>query len=522
MFQGTYFAAGEQELNNVGISVETCTCCGYGYTEKHADALGHDYADGDCIHCGEHLDYIYECENGSTAPCSVDGECVYGCGKQFPATGVHELDNPCEGGMCWMCWTEIEPAHEYFYPCDPVCMNCYEITNPDAAHPIVAVEAVAATCTATGNVAYWYCSDCGYCWTDEALTQQTNQRNVIVPATGEHTYENGTCTGCGEADPSVPTGPIVDTALNHTQIALGLGGSIEAQVYLKKKTIQSGYTDVYVKFVMDVYDSNGVATKTEYILRDFTETKSSMVYIFGMAPCYMGRTVEIQTFATKDGVEYCSELAVYSIKQGIMERLEEAYLTKDSDTQMSNLCTLLVDMLYYGAEAQKSFGQAQYDGLVTEGLDEKYVALKTQTIPEATLTNTAVQKNTVHELHAYNLGLGEAVDMQFTFKLASADYSGYTVKVTWGDGNERVFTADEFYVKSSKYNRVAVVFNNLGAPEMDVEVSVALYKDGVQVSSTYTSSIEANAKSHLDAGTNVDLVNAMLNYGNSAKRLFGL
>ena len=201
-----------------------------------------------------------------------------------------------------------------------------------------------------------------------------------------------------------------------------------------------------------------------------------------------------------------------------MERLEEAYLAKDSE----NLCTLLVDMLYYGAEAQKTFGQAQYDGLVTEGLDEKYVALKTQTIPEATLTNTEVQKNTVHELHAYNLGLGEAIDMQFTFKLASADYSGYTVKVTWGDGNERVFTADDFYVKSSKYNRVAVIFNNLGAPEMDVEVSVALYKDGVQVSSTYTSSIEANAKTHLDAGTNVDLVNAMLNYGNSAKRLFGL
>ena len=79
-------------------------------------------------------------------------------------------------------------------------MICYEITNPDAAHTIVAVEAKAATCTENGNIAYWYCSDCGAAWADEALTQMTNQRNVIIPATGhEYFYPcDAHCMICGE------------------------------------------------------------------------------------------------------------------------------------------------------------------------------------------------------------------------------------------------------------------------------------------------------------------------------------
>ena len=114
----------------------TCVNCGeivlgeghsYGYDEDGNSLIPLCQA-GDCIHCGEHLDYIYECENGSYAPCSVDGECVYGCGKQFPATGEHAIDDPCVGGLCWMCWEEIAPAHEYV---DGKCSVCGE-ADPNA------------------------------------------------------------------------------------------------------------------------------------------------------------------------------------------------------------------------------------------------------------------------------------------------------------------------------------------------------------------------------------------------------
>lgn len=97
-----------------------------------------------------------------------------------------------------MCWEEIAPAHEYFYPCDQHCMNCGELTNPDASHNVIHVEAVEATCTEMGNVEYWACSDCGGCWLNEALTMQTNRYSVITYA--DHDYQNNICSVCGDMD----------------------------------------------------------------------------------------------------------------------------------------------------------------------------------------------------------------------------------------------------------------------------------------------------------------------------------
>ncbi len=109
---------------------------------------------------------------------------------------------------------EAPHVHSYFYPCDPVCQECYEFSNPDAAHNVVHVEAVAATCYENGNIEYWYCSYCGATWADEAQTQVTNQMSVVVPAAhgeAKHVaavaptcYENGNieywyCEACGQA-----------------------------------------------------------------------------------------------------------------------------------------------------------------------------------------------------------------------------------------------------------------------------------------------------------------------------------
>ena len=109
---------------------------------------------------------------------------------------------------------EAPHVHSYFYPCDPVCQECYEISNPDAKHDVVHVEAKAATCYENGNVEYWYCSYCGTAWTDEAQTQLTNLKNVVTPmahapathveAVAPTCYENGNieywyCEACGQA-----------------------------------------------------------------------------------------------------------------------------------------------------------------------------------------------------------------------------------------------------------------------------------------------------------------------------------
>ena len=131
------------------------------------------------------------------------------------ACGQAWLDEACTLNTNLMAVKLPMAEHEYFYACDPVCMNCYEVTNPDAAHSLSHVEAVAATCYENGNIEYWTCEYCGGCWDNEAATgMPLNRMMVIVPAAhAEAThveavaptcYENGNieywyCEACGQA-----------------------------------------------------------------------------------------------------------------------------------------------------------------------------------------------------------------------------------------------------------------------------------------------------------------------------------
>jgi len=96
---------------------------------------------------------------------------------------------------------KLAPAceHEYFSPCDQHCMICGELTNPEASHNIVHVEAVEPTCTTMGNLEYWYCDVCGAAWLDEACTLNTNMMAVKLPAGHTFDYEcSTTCSVCWE------------------------------------------------------------------------------------------------------------------------------------------------------------------------------------------------------------------------------------------------------------------------------------------------------------------------------------
>ena len=214
---------------------EVCTVCGeelstawhnmdetYVYATCTEDGSYH----GVCLDCGyEESNVIYaQGHSNWNMTCGDTGECME-CGAEF--TMVHDFTwspatctDPAYCGNCWQyigeplshnyvngvcteCYMEdpdyVACNHEYFYSCDKVCMLCYEITNPDATHTIVAVDAKDATCTENGNIAYWYCSDCGYAWADEALTQVTNRMSIIIPAAHTYAYScDKVCAVCYE------------------------------------------------------------------------------------------------------------------------------------------------------------------------------------------------------------------------------------------------------------------------------------------------------------------------------------
>ncbi|MBR3095298.1 MAG: hypothetical protein IKH12_06900 [Clostridia bacterium] len=66
------------------------------------------------------------------------------------------------------------------------------------------IAAKAATCSATGNIEYWHCDDCGYYYSDAAATQKIDQSATVI-AKKDHTWGkltlvSGNCTNGGTAE----------------------------------------------------------------------------------------------------------------------------------------------------------------------------------------------------------------------------------------------------------------------------------------------------------------------------------
>ncbi len=103
-------------------------------------------------------------------------------------------DYTADGTLATLTFTLGENAPHADFGIDIVYFDCnnanfedinveYEAGKITIAHDLVHVEAVASTCMSEGNIEHWYCKDeaCGMVWTDEALTQLSNHKNVILP-----------------------------------------------------------------------------------------------------------------------------------------------------------------------------------------------------------------------------------------------------------------------------------------------------------------------------------------------------
>ena len=70
--------------------------------------------------------------------------------------------------------------------------NTKNVILPELGGNVIHVEALAPNCTEMGNIEFWYCEECMQVWQDEARTQLTNMKSVKLPANG-HTFSNPTC-----------------------------------------------------------------------------------------------------------------------------------------------------------------------------------------------------------------------------------------------------------------------------------------------------------------------------------------
>lgn len=138
------------------------------------------------IHCctnGSHIERTYSNANGgvhyvnnltahpaTTATCTTSGNKAYWtcntCGKAYTDANAT---------------TETTEAAQ---------------TIPATGHSLVKTEAKEATCTTSGNRAYWTCSTCGKVFSDANATTETTVAAQTIAA-GHVFNSNGICTRCG-------------------------------------------------------------------------------------------------------------------------------------------------------------------------------------------------------------------------------------------------------------------------------------------------------------------------------------
>lgn len=77
-------------------------------------------------------------------------------------------------------------------------------SKPQCEHALEAVAYRAATCTEDGNIAYWQCSKCGKCFSDQGGTNEIAQASTVLEA-------------LGHAPVTIPAVPATTTSVGYTE-----------------------------------------------------------------------------------------------------------------------------------------------------------------------------------------------------------------------------------------------------------------------------------------------------------------
>ena len=213
--------------------------------------------------------------------------------------------------------------------------------------------AVAPTCTKSGLTEGSHCAVCG-----EILTAQQS-----VPATGVHTYENGVCTGCGEAE-------VLQGSIRLRSATLNLLDKVCIIYKASDDLIPTKDADVAERGVL-LYDSAEKAASKDpalaYETVQLTYDPAEGRYV-GQTEGIDARDMERSQFAVaylklRDGTY------VFATREGVDQVQEYSPLiycrNKMSDPVVGKLCRA---MMHYGAAAQVlQYGMTT--GLMNEGFE---------------------------------------------------------------------------------------------------------------------------------------------------------
>ena len=362
-----------------------------------------------------------------------------------------------------------------------------------------------------GSVTYT-CDTCGDSYVEEAPEHTHIEVEIpaVLPTPTVTGYTAGTkCSECGEIVKAPVEIVVTELDSNHEFRFRAASISLNENISVNyKPAVVSGYNNVYVVFVFDA-DMNGITE--EYVITEYKniETVSAgqrYVFNFNMTgPEKIANNIAAYCYAeTADGF-VMNKREAYSIKE---------YCTSQLSKNDASLTTAISDLLVMCAATQV-YMQVNTDALITDVIEAEGYTLTPTTFAsiDSSLNVQAItgDRTTGTDWKSGSLVLGASTEMNFKFETDNVE--GLQIKVTIG-GVDTYYNANELKMDGNRY---VVNINYITATQFNETVTAVFLRDGVQVGSTVTYSINSYLyRNYNNSGVSEAsraLCKALYNYG---------
>lgn len=298
-----------------------------------------------------------------------------------------------------------------------------------------------------------------------------------------------------------------EVALEFSGASLTLYNDISINYKVSKTLLkENGYINPYVEFVL-----NGKKT----IVKSYRVDGDKYIFDFGnLAPNQMNDIIYATLYATKAGELHASEVTQYSVSDYCYNMLEK-YGSKEG---YGEFCTLLVDLLNYGAASQE-YTDYNVDALANASLTEEQKAWATAEMRELSSAFSKEYETISNPAVAWkgaSLKLEDSVTIRFTIE--TEDISNMVAVIRCGEQQWSI-EYDRFVDLGN--NRYYVYFEGLNAAQMSDVVYATITQDNVVISNTVAYSIESYAYSKLSNTDTTEalknILETMMKYGDAAK-----
>ena len=282
------------------------------------------------------------------------------------------------------------------------------------------------------------------------------------------------------------------------------------------RDVYEAYPGMYLEVSKPTYDKNGneVSREVEIITEVYKmeDTKVRFLYRNVMAK-EMSVGIDVKVFS---GEGECLAEYQYSVRT-----YAENMLRKD---QPMELKTLLVDMLNYGAAAQKYFNYLT-DDLANKNLTEEELSWGTQEMPEMTddeVLTKSEDENSI-KLHGNAVSFENSVKLNIHFELGKHNLEDVNIVYTYLNegGDERRIVVDATEATAIPEGYYRYTFDNAGYAGMRTMVKISFEdkETGEQIGDSVVCSVESYVAQKYAESTDETLQEVLvmiLKYGDSA------